>query len=775
MKTVHVIHVFISLVIITFSNVVKAQLYEVPLDQRIQESSIIIEGKVINTQSYKGNDGNIYTENEIQVLSLLKGELEEEKVAVITYGGEFEGEKQTWTHLLKLRKNEIGLFCLTLSNRPTLKKIKTPYEVYASSQGFLKYEENDIQQIMAIAPFNNYIKNDLIKNIRQQTGQFARIINRSAGNPEDLTGVEYNIKNISLNGNMLDFDIYIEGLWNSYDLTRSELILEYNPAVLGNNISTNGLLTVTKGIVSNSPNYNLNVSDLSPDKVSIKIEALNLGLGLYTITNIEEQLVHVQLTSSIAGNPDIHFDELGMQPLSEFLNINSLPEVFQQVFTIGSIEDIGGGTSPLISPSIVDFYPDTVRAGTGDTLTIIGTDFDTIRGNTRVKFTSAHGGPNSTPEWISPLDTDYLFWSDTLIKVIVPSIGYNNNSNTIDGTVYAGTGKIRIRKSWSNYDTSNDDLYIKYCVDNAENTSNSRRLPVLLGNSNKQGGYSLYYNPNFSSDSASVAAFERALIRWRCLTRINFKVTDTIPSFNGCEIKYGSLPAGVTTTLGETAGSTGGNCVDTSQTLFVIKYQRRPRFSMIFNNNSSVTWYKDTLNQSLATGTYDLESVSMHELGHAFLLNHSNNSTDLMYYNYGSIAIIPQRNPAPNDVEGALYIRDISIIPNLISITGCNNHMVLINQSDCDYVTPTKDVYLTDIDFRVYPNPSRGIVNLEYLGSKSHPNLKFTLINSIGQVLERKVSNSTNCYFDLSNYSSGIYFITIGFPQGTTTIKVLKN
>ena len=85
---------------------------------------------------------------------------------------------------------------------------------------------------------------------------------------EDLTGIEYSIKNVSLSGNVLDFDIYVEGLWGSYDLTESELLIEYDPTVLGQNVQSNGVLSISPGVVSNSPNYNLSVNDINPDRVS---------------------------------------------------------------------------------------------------------------------------------------------------------------------------------------------------------------------------------------------------------------------------------------------------------------------------------------------------------------------------------------------------------------------------------------------------------------------------------------------------------------------------
>ena len=249
----------LATLLLTFCvNVVTAQLYEISLDQKLQNSTLIIEGKVVKSEAFRGYDGHIYTAHDIQAFSILKGglqDLQDQKITVITYGGTLDEEVETWTHLLTLSKNDVGVFFLTATNRPVPHANKVFYEVYSSSQGFLKYTENDFQEVVAIAPFNYHQKNDLLQNIRQSTGQFTPVFTDNDGSPEDVTGVEYSIQNISLSGNVLDFDIYVEGLWGSYDLTESELLIEYDPTILGQNVQTNGVLSISPGVVSSSPNY----------------------------------------------------------------------------------------------------------------------------------------------------------------------------------------------------------------------------------------------------------------------------------------------------------------------------------------------------------------------------------------------------------------------------------------------------------------------------------------------------------------------------------------
>jgi uncharacterized membrane protein len=129
----HKISILAVFLLVLCVNVVTAQLYEVSLDQKLQESTLIIEGKVIKSKAFRGHDGHIYTAHDIQAFSVLKGslqDLQDQKITVITYGGTLDEEAETWTHLLTLSKNDVGVFFLTATNRPIPNKNKAFYEVY---------------------------------------------------------------------------------------------------------------------------------------------------------------------------------------------------------------------------------------------------------------------------------------------------------------------------------------------------------------------------------------------------------------------------------------------------------------------------------------------------------------------------------------------------------------------------------------------------------------------------------------------------------------------
>ncbi|MFK7951094.1 MAG: T9SS type A sorting domain-containing protein [Saprospiraceae bacterium] len=756
------ISILAVLLLVLCVNTVTAQLYEASLDQKLQNSTLIIEGKVIKSEAFRGNNGHIYTAHDIQVFSILKGDLQDlqnQKATVITYSGTLDDENETWTHLLTLSKNEVGIFFLTATNRPIPDENKAFYEVYSSSQGFLKYTENDFQEVVAIAPFNYHQKNDLLQNIRQSTGQFTPVFTDDDGSPEDVTGVEYSIKNVSLSGNVLDFDIYVEGLWGSYDLTESELLIEYDPTVLGQNIQSNGVLSISPGIVSNSPNYSLSVNDINPDRVSINVKALNTGFALYTVSNVAEQLVHVQIASPASGNPDIEFDEAAMQQLSEYLDANNSVEAFQQVFAVGKIEDISGGN--VLAPNISSFYPNTISAGTNDTLTIIGSNFGLTRDTSIVEFTDSEAGPNPV-KWVTPYKGEYIDWSNDTIKVIVPSF-----VTTGDIRNSAGTGFFRVNMGSNGIATSPTSITVPFAAYNWLSgqfaTPAQKGLKVTLNNYNGDGGQYIYYANNFKVDTGAVQAFERALIKWKCSTFVNYKIKDSIDIVdfsNVGRVEFDSLPIFVIgTTVAVTLASVNNlpfqPCGNSNGSLQASRVQFRVKFNSVLN------WHTDTTQPNpLPPNTYDLESRALHELGHAHLLNHSNNPSDLMYFT--DLTPPYRRQIMPNDLAGGLYIMDISTAPIPVP-SNCQNPMESLTIHNCGSATNTRNIKTSSFSYaKIFPNPAINNLTISF-NDNHYYNKKLTvkIFDILGKEQAFYKISEKDTQIDLSELPNGMYIISL--------------
>jgi len=98
---------FFLLLLCAFVNAqANCSLYPVSLSNRVSNSSIIIEGRVISKQSFwNTNNNNIFTSNLISVTQVLKGVVLSSFVEIITEGGIVGTSKQVVDPTLELELN----------------------------------------------------------------------------------------------------------------------------------------------------------------------------------------------------------------------------------------------------------------------------------------------------------------------------------------------------------------------------------------------------------------------------------------------------------------------------------------------------------------------------------------------------------------------------------------------------------------------------------------------------------------------------------------------
>ena len=129
-------------------------LKELPFKKQIENSSLIVEGKVISKKSFWSTDGLIYTANTIEVFKVFKGE-QLSTVDVITLGGTVGLKGLMANPSLKLQMGDVGVFVLVKSGN-TVSKTKgiinsKIFKPYGSLQGFYKY---NLLKDLAANPFN---------------------------------------------------------------------------------------------------------------------------------------------------------------------------------------------------------------------------------------------------------------------------------------------------------------------------------------------------------------------------------------------------------------------------------------------------------------------------------------------------------------------------------------------------------------------------------------------------------------------------------------------
>lgn len=131
---------------------------EVPLSQRANASSIIVEGKVISQHSFWNSTNTmIYTSSEVEVYKIFKGSLSTSTISIISEGGTVGLTRITAEPALNLHIDDIGVFTCAppthMRNLPVNLSGIPQYEAYASVQGFVKY---DLESETAADAFHTY-------------------------------------------------------------------------------------------------------------------------------------------------------------------------------------------------------------------------------------------------------------------------------------------------------------------------------------------------------------------------------------------------------------------------------------------------------------------------------------------------------------------------------------------------------------------------------------------------------------------------------------------
>lgn len=140
--------------------------YPVPVLQRINDSHVIVEGKVISKTSFwNQNLDFIYTSNVIEIYKVFKGGISTNQIEVITEGGIVGNTMIKAEPALDLHLNDLGVFFLipaTQLNPSSPFVYSLQFEGYALNQSFIKY---DLKSGTASDPYNTF--NDLVTDIYQ--------------------------------------------------------------------------------------------------------------------------------------------------------------------------------------------------------------------------------------------------------------------------------------------------------------------------------------------------------------------------------------------------------------------------------------------------------------------------------------------------------------------------------------------------------------------------------------------------------------------------------
>lgn len=761
-------NILLSILILCFSHNLLSQLIPLEYSHIVQSSDLIVYGVVVDQECFYDDALGLVTVNQVEIREKYVGETKSGHIEVLTLGGIIGNEQVTWSNVLSLNKNDEGVFHIHRNSDDYY------YRVYAGKQGFLKKRLQPFGVIWS-SPFKVvYDKKDLHESIAYCDDRLKS--NQSLGLEcleATLEPVLYlpvtEKQSITINANLK-----LHSKFNPVFLYKNEFILSYDTMSVGSDILTSGTLDYTVAPwITNNP-YNVSLSQVSADSILIKMELTGLPSQALSLGNTKENVLTLQLEVEDITDIIESDIQINVVPEKNWYYESTLTDStkwecyeFENKFSYENCDE------PIIS----DLNTYTAIAGK-DEIIITGVNFGTPKtgeikpNNMRVGFTNA--GDPSNGNWCFPPIHDISLWTDTEIRVKIPARQEDGSEDT-----HAGSGPILI---WNNNDTPNDSsddcygysesLHIPCAQRTSQNLITSPQvgyesIPLILADVNGSGGYSLYYTDDFSNLNGATSAFRRARDTWSCATNVHWNIEsydDIVIKDNACKIDYraGQLPQGTTASIAITS-IIGSSCPGNDKSHSYMK-----KFDLIFNkyvlrNNSSteINWWTSQTEMTESEDVFpnrDLETIALHELGHAHGLLHTN---------YGSI-MDPKYESTNRELDDnkfcAINIVNLSIDENF----NCVDEMTKLIPSGCSTYIGEETLNV----IRAYPNPSTGELWVvgEYLKGK-----KLRLISSNGRLIqEHSLNGLTKLRIDFAEEPSGLYFVHIIGNSSHEVLKIIK-
>jgi hypothetical protein len=440
--------------------------------------------------------------------------------------------------------------------------------------------------------------------------------------------------------------------------------------------------------------------------------------------------------------------------------------------------DVSNGTADA---SIVSFAPATIHAGAindaaNNILTITGSGFgNTPSDEAGVEFKDGNSD-NTDPDYKVDYNSPYILsWTDTQIKLNVPD--------------RAGTGKFAVVLNDGTEIISATDLQVFFAVLDAEFTLNGKdfvREPRLM-NTNGSGGYTYQYSTSTAgggidfTTSPAKQTFQRAVNTWKEIAGANLvegsptavqKVEDdniNLVVFDNNNTTVPKMADGVL----ESTYSWFSACSVNDDILTA----QKTGFDILIRNDKVSTG--DDISFEFgpcfpATGSYDLEMIILHEIGHALNLSHINddyendggnyqriNPSKLMHY--AILDYVDRRSPDASAYQGALY----TITPQHNDYGDCGLFKTemtplttsAISNDDCPSTFPSTVLQdNTTISFDLvhatsnkFVDPSFKQVNCKNTGTPVTNNAYYAFLTGTKKDIELDITNYTTVPADLAS------------------------
>lgn len=441
--------------------------------------------------------------------------------------------------------------------------------------------------------------------------------------------------------NYIEFDVYVWGTQNTF-FHQTLLRFNYSKQVFGDSLYFRGGVNATRGSSFNNINYILLQGDVQNDNFQLVDSVIYFLISSndslvrpnrITLTTTPIQLVHLKFKiKNCAPTAKMQFIDIPRMDIFTAHAPHANDSFFGTAYlSYDNILRTDYSPIPLCpTTKITGFSPSVIRAGTGEILTITGSGFGATRGNGQVLFPDA----DNVGTYLKGCDTiDYVSWTNTEIKVKVPSIIVNSNY-TIRGT--AGSGKFKVVNNLGFRDSINTNLDVQYALLNSKNAGdpNKRRVNLIYGTCiNSARTFKLH--SSLGANLPAAIMIDSAINIWARFLNIDIRMEKD--NYNGY-----IFPS-------HTVSQDSISSIYVNNNIDALMQTTANRFlcsNKVYNLaadieiNMNYSWHYGWDN-AIPNSKFDFFHAILHELGHALGLDHAinpiANGTSLASSGYGEL------------------------------------------------------------------------------------------------------------------------------------------
>ncbi len=493
-------------------------------------------------------------------------------------------------------------------------------------------------------------------------------------------------------------------------------------------------------------------------------------------------------TNNCNTNPQLGFEEIRMQGLSYYYD-EGLPPFFSVEYCAVEAEpDYTVHPCGCDNVRVTDFTPDEIVAGDNQILTITGTGFGTYErspdpseGGTKssVLFTNGDNtdSGSANDNLIAAADADFrdddfvLQWTDTEIRVRVPSTDYRE---LVFGP--ASSGRFTVRNRCNDTDRSPRRLRIPYALSNNRVDDDGVAKPLSLRKDGTQGAYDGYVfafndNVNLFSSKNIRGVFSSSLQEWCNDVGANFRILD-----EGNSITPTSKDGVNSIAVGSLLTANGQAGMLQSATYFEIDCEGSDLSTFdggyVFTDIDFVIDV-DFLQGSASTQSR-LETVFLHELGHAHMLTHARKTTTNPFQNNPTMVSIGAAGLESADIDGGNRLFGVSgyVASFDCEINGSALQIDPISTGMCGAEVSSASSTVKILAPVVYPTQATNFWTVE----SKVPLQSIHLFSATGaEVKWIDVDSKTIEMIPNSNLSPGAYFLKLRDVDGNLhSAKIIK-